>query len=88
MSIFLSTSTAIKLFFKSRGKESGLITPVRTDFNIFEQMQLSATEIEEFSFDIDKALLEFVELIDTQVSKKEILNKCLELYKISITQNE
>jgi DNA repair exonuclease SbcCD nuclease subunit len=61
---------------------------VRTDFNIFEQMQLSATEIEEFSFDIDKALLEFVELIDTQVSKKEILDKCLELYKISITQNE
>jgi hypothetical protein len=61
---------------------------VRTDFNIFEQMQLSATETEEFSFDIDKALQEFVELIDTTVPKKEILDKCLEFYKLSLVQNE
>lgn len=61
---------------------------VRTDFNIFEQMQLSATETEEFSFDIDQALHEFVDLLETKVSKKEILDKCLEFYKISITPNE
>lgn len=61
---------------------------VRTDFNIFEQLQLSASEIEEFSFDIDKALNEFIELIETKVAKKQIIDKCLDLYKLSLTQDE
>lgn len=61
---------------------------VRTDFNIFEQLQLSAVETEEFSFDIDKALNEFIELIETETSKKEILEKCLDLYKLSLTRDE
>ena len=58
---------------------------IRTDFNIFDQNQLSATEMEEFSFDIDKALQEFVSLLETKVEKKDILDKCLELYKMSLT---
>jgi DNA repair exonuclease SbcCD nuclease subunit len=61
---------------------------VRTDFNIFEQLQLSATETEEFSFDIDQALQEFIDLLETDVSKQQILTKCLEFYKLSLVQNE
>lgn len=61
---------------------------VRTDFNIFEQMQLSASETEEFSFDVDRALQEFIELLDTSVSKQQILSKCLEFYKLCSVQNE
>jgi DNA repair exonuclease SbcCD nuclease subunit len=61
---------------------------VRTDFNIFQQPQLSATDIDGFSIDIDTALHEFVDLLDVQVDKKLILDKCLELYKLSLTVNE
>lgn len=61
---------------------------VRTDFNIFEQMQLSASETEEFSFDVDHALQEFIELLDTTVQKQQILTKCLEFYKLCSIQNE
>ena len=61
---------------------------VRTDFNIFESVQLSATELNEVSIDIDTALHEFVNLLDTPVPKKDILNKCIDLYRISQTINE
>jgi DNA repair exonuclease SbcCD nuclease subunit len=61
---------------------------IRTDFNIFESVQLSATELNEVSIDIDTALHEFVNLLDTPVSKKDILDKCIDLYRISQTVNE
>jgi len=61
---------------------------VRTDFNIFESVQLSATELNEISIDIDTALHEFVNLLDTPVPKKDILDKCIDLYRISQTTNE
>jgi DNA repair exonuclease SbcCD nuclease subunit len=61
---------------------------IRTDYNIFEPIQLSATDMEGFSIDIDTALHEFVNMLDTPVSKKDILEKCLELYKLSLVQNE
>jgi DNA repair exonuclease SbcCD nuclease subunit len=61
---------------------------IRTDYNIFEPIQLSAAEIEGFSIDIDTALQEFVNMLDTSVNKKDILDKCLELYKLSLVQNE
>ena len=61
---------------------------VRTDFNIFESVQLSATELNEVSIDIDTALHEFVNLLDSPVPKKDILDKCLDLYRISQTTNE
>jgi len=61
---------------------------VRTDFNIFESVQLSATELNEVSIDIDTALHEFVNLLDTPVPKKDILDKCIDLYRISQTVNE
>jgi DNA repair exonuclease SbcCD nuclease subunit len=61
---------------------------IRTDFNIFESVQLSATELNEVSIDIDTALHEFVNLLDTPVPKKDILDKCIELYRHSQTVNE
>lgn len=61
---------------------------LRTDFNIFENVQLSATDAENFSIDVETALHEFVSLLETKVDKKEILNKCLDLYKLSLTTNE
>lgn len=61
---------------------------VRTDFNIFESVQLSATELNEVSIDIDTALHEFVNLLDVNVPKKDILDKCIDLYRISQTVNE
>jgi len=61
---------------------------VRTDFNIFESVQLSATELNEISIDIDTALHEFVNLLETPVPKKDILDKCIDLYRISQTINE
>jgi hypothetical protein len=61
---------------------------VRTDFNIFESVQLSGTDLNEVSIDIDTALHEFVNLLDTPVSKKDILDKCIDLYRISQTVDE
>jgi DNA repair exonuclease SbcCD nuclease subunit len=61
---------------------------IRTDFNIFETVQLSSTDLNEISIDIDTALHEFIKLLDTPVPKNDILNKCLDLYKISQTINE
>jgi DNA repair exonuclease SbcCD nuclease subunit len=61
---------------------------VRTDFNIFESVQLSATELNEVSIDIDTALHEFINLLDTPVPKKDILDKCIDLYRVSQTVNE
>jgi len=40
------------------------------------------------SIDIDTALEEFVDLLDTPVPKKDILEKCIEIYKLSSTANE
>jgi len=60
---------------------------VRTEFNIFDEIQLTE-EVDGISIDIDTALHEFVELLDTDVPKKEILDKSLELYKLSLTTNE
>jgi len=61
---------------------------VRTNYNIFENVQLSATDVDNFSIDIETALQEFVDLLDTKVNKKEILDKCLDLYKLSLVTNE
>lgn len=61
---------------------------IRTDFNIFEAVQLSGTNLNDISIDIDTALHEFVNLLDTPVSKKDILDKCIDLYRISQNTNE
>lgn len=61
---------------------------IKAEFDIFKTVQLSASELNEISIDIDTALHEFVNLLDTPVPKNNILNKCLELYKLSQTLNE
>lgn len=62
---------------------------LRTDFNIFENVQLSAVDAENFSIDVETALHEFVDLLETKVNRNEILDKCLDLYKLSLnTGNE
>jgi DNA repair exonuclease SbcCD nuclease subunit len=61
---------------------------IRTDFNIFEQPQLSATDMEMYNIDVETALCEFVNLLDVQVDKKTVLEKCLELYKLSLKTDE
>lgn len=60
---------------------------VRTEFNVFDQIQLTEN-VDTVSIDIDTALQEFVDLLDTPVSKKDILDKCIEIYKLSSTANE
>jgi len=53
----------------------------RTEFDVLETAQVDAKDIKKFSLDIETAFSEFVELLDTNYSKKEVLNKCLDLYK-------
>jgi DNA repair exonuclease SbcCD nuclease subunit len=61
---------------------------IRTDFNIFETVQISATDLDGFSINIDTALHEFIDLLDTPVDKTDILYKCLDLYKQSLISHE
>jgi DNA repair exonuclease SbcCD nuclease subunit len=61
---------------------------LRTEFSTFEDLQVSTEDLESLSFDIETALHEFVNLLTTDVSKKDILDKCTELYKISQVTNE
>jgi DNA repair exonuclease SbcCD nuclease subunit len=61
---------------------------LRTEFNLLEEKQVEGEELENLSFDIETALQEFVNLLTTDVDKRSILDKCLELYKISQQTNE
>ena len=60
---------------------------IRTELDIYEKAQL-VKDVEALSIDIDTALSEFINLLDIQASKRDVLDKCLDLYKISLTQNE
>lgn len=55
----------------------------RTEFDALDVAQLETTETQKFSIDIETAFQEFVELIETRAVKKDVLHKCLELYKQS-----
>jgi transcriptional regulator with XRE-family HTH domain len=57
---------------------------VRTDFNIFEAVQLSATELNEVSIDIDTALHEFVNLLDIFIGLINFLCKIRNIIIINI----
>lgn len=54
----------------------------RTEFNVLDTAQLDTKDIQKFSIDIETAFQEFIEHIDTKASKKKVLEKCLELYKL------
>jgi len=53
----------------------------RTEFDILDTAQIDAKDVKKLSFDVETAFGEFIEHIDTRATKKEVLDKCLELYK-------
>ena len=54
----------------------------RTEFNTLDTAQVDTKDTKKFSIDIETAFQEFIEHLETRASKKEVLDKCLELYKI------
>ena len=60
----------------------------RTEFNILETAQVDTKDVKKLSIDIETAFQEFVEHVETRATKKEVLDKCLELYKICQTTHE
>jgi DNA repair exonuclease SbcCD nuclease subunit len=53
----------------------------RTEFNILDKAQVDTKDVKKLSIDIETAFHEFVEHVDTKATKKEVLDKCLELYR-------
>lgn len=60
----------------------------RTEFNTLDTAQTETKDVKKLSIDIETAFQEFVDHIETRASKKEVLDKCLELYKICMTSYE
>jgi len=60
----------------------------RTEFNILDTAQLDTKEVKKLSIDIETAFHEFVDHVETRATKKEVLEKCLELYKFCKTSHE
>lgn len=60
----------------------------RTEFNILDKAQIEQKEIKKLSIDIETAFHEFVDHVETRATKKEVLDKCLELYKMCQTAYE
>jgi DNA repair exonuclease SbcCD nuclease subunit len=56
---------------------------LRTDFNIVETEGVVSEELESLSFDIETAMQEFINFLTVDVNKQDVLEKCLDLYKIS-----
>lgn len=54
----------------------------RTEFDILDAAQVDTKDVKKLSIDIETAFQEFIEHVETRASKKEVLDKCLELYKI------
>lgn len=60
----------------------------RTEFNILDDAQVETKEVKKLSIDIETAFHEFVEHVETRATKKEVLDRCLELYKVCSTSYE
>ncbi len=54
----------------------------RTEFDVLDVAQVDAKEVKKLSIDIETAFKEFVEHVETRATKKEVLDKCLDLYKL------
>jgi DNA repair exonuclease SbcCD nuclease subunit len=54
----------------------------RTEFNTLDTAQIDTKDVKKLSIDIETAFQEFIEHLDTRASKKEVLDKCVELYKL------
>lgn len=60
----------------------------RTEFNILDEAQVNTNDVKKLSIDIETAFHEFIEHVETRATKKEVLDKCLELYKLCQTSYE
>lgn len=55
----------------------------RTEFNILDEAQADIKDTKRMSIDIETAFEEFIDQVETRATKKEVLDKCLEIYKLS-----
>lgn len=60
----------------------------RTEFNVLDSAQVDTKDVKKLSIDIETAFHEFVEHVETRATKKEVLDKCIELYKLCQTSHE
>lgn len=60
----------------------------RVEFDILDTAQVDTAEVKKLSIDIETAFHEFIDHVETRATKKEVLDKCLELYKICQTVHE
>lgn len=60
----------------------------RTEFNVLDAAQIDTKDVKKLSIDIETAFHEFIDHVETRATKKEVLDKCLELYKICQTSHE
>jgi len=60
----------------------------RTEFNVLDSAQVDTKDVKKLSIDIETAFHEFVEHVETRATKKEVLEKCIELYKLCQTSYE
>ena len=60
----------------------------RTEFNVLDTAQIETKDIKKLSIDIETAFHEFTEHVETRATKKEVLDKCIELYKLCRTSHE
>ncbi len=54
----------------------------RTEFNILDGAQVDTKDVKKLSIDIETAFCEFIEHVETRATKKEVLDKCIEMYKL------
>lgn len=59
----------------------------RTEFNILDKAQVDTKDVKKLSIDIETAFYEFIEHVETKATKKEVLDKCLELYRTCQTSH-
>lgn len=60
----------------------------RTEFNIIDKANEQIKDMKKLSIDLETAFGEFVEQIETRATKKEVFDKCLELYKGCLASHE
>lgn len=60
----------------------------KTEFNILDKAVSETKDVKKLSIDVETAFEEFIEHIETRATKKQVLDKCLELYKFCQTSHE
>ena len=60
----------------------------KTEFNILDNAQSEIKEVKKLSIDVETAFYEFIEHVETKATKKQVLDKCLEIYKMCQTIHE